>query len=119
MKTVYKYDNEKKLLIDDIEVIDDDYQLSGNETFDVPESGLYLPIKYIDGKWIRTKFEDYQNDFPNVPAPISDNYLAISKQFSGNLLSFANYKIEDGKIDSNLLLQLAKLKKDTINPEVK
>lgn len=119
MKTVYKYDNEKKLLIDDIEVVDDDYQLSDNETFEAPESGLYLPIKYTDGKWIGTKFEDYQKNFPNVPAPISDNYLNVSKQISSNLLSFANYKIEEGTIDSNLLLQLAELKKDTINPEGK
>ncbi|TLQ02797.1 hypothetical protein FEZ51_10365 [Pediococcus stilesii] len=70
MKYVYKVCDDGHF---DILSTNDDYVLQANETFEQPEDGIYLPVKFVDGKIVgatEEEWEAYQAELnKDVPAP--------------------------------------------------
>lgn len=79
MKTIYKYDDNKNLMLEEIENVGDDYKLKANETFIAPQNGLYLPIRFIDNQWIGASIDEYKKQNPDIELPPDADQLIVNQ----------------------------------------
>lgn len=79
MKTIYKYDDNKNLMLEETENVGDDYELKANETFIAPQWGLYSPIRFIDNQWIGTSIAEYKKQNPDIKLPPDVNQLIVNQ----------------------------------------
>ena len=110
MKLVYTWDSDNHF--DKIKQVDDDHELTGNETFTKPESGLYEPRThqgtYPNDTWIGTPKEVWEANQPKVdvqPSPQQKLNATLTTQMAQ--LMADNKKQQ--QINAQLTLQNAQL----------
>lgn len=86
MKAVYTWDSNNLYIPSANKIVPDDYQLSGNETFDEPKDaqghGLIMPIKRSGGQtgqWVGLTQEEYSKAHPAVPEQPSEDAQAMNE----------------------------------------
>lgn len=79
-KAVWSWDGDK-VLIPGAKIVNDDYKLAGNETFEEPLDadgrGLLMPIKRVNGQWRGATQEEYEAAHPAQPVTPSATAQAI------------------------------------------
>ncbi|MDN6162450.1 MAG: hypothetical protein L0I79_06725 [Atopostipes sp.] len=116
-KQIFKKENGQPELIES--VIDED---AGESYFDydestytdiMPESGLYQPIYFRDGKWHGATKEDWEGSLPESDADIPSSNDFLNAQLLANDLEH-NSKIEGLQQDiANLTAELLKIQGGT------
>lgn len=107
-KAVYSWDKDN--IFDSIKIVDDDYELAANETFDKPEDGLYEPIKRKDDKWVGTPKEEWEANQPKVdvkPTAQQQTNAKLSLQLAQLMKKADNQE----KLNARLTIDIATLKK--------
>ena len=83
MKAVYSWDGNNLYIPSANNVVPDDYQLQGNETFEAPIDndgrGLLMPIKHTVNGWVGATQEEYQEAHPAVPEQPSEGAQAMNE----------------------------------------
>lgn len=116
MKAVYSWDSNGFYIPSANRPVPDDYELSGNETFDAPIDanghGLLMPIKRQSGQWIGATQEEYNKAHPAVPEQPSEDAQAMNQL--GLQVATVMGQIKDlNKAVNELGLQFAKSQTDT------
>ncbi|MCW4387543.1 hypothetical protein [Limosilactobacillus oris] len=119
MKAVYTWDSNNLYIPSANKIVPDDYQLSGNETFDKPKDaqghGLIMPIKRSGGQtgqWVGLTQEEYSKAHPAVPEQPSEDAQAMNQL--GLQVATVMGQIKDlNKAVNELGLQFAKSQTDT------
>lgn len=107
-KAVYGWNKDN--IFDSIKIVDDDYELAANETFDKPEDGLYEPIKRKDDKWVGTPKEEWEANQPKVEVKPTAQQQA-NAQMSLQLAQFMKKVGDQDKLNARLTIDIAMLKK--------
>ena len=107
-KTVYSWDNDNHF--DSIKIVDDDYELAANETFDKPEDGLYEPITRTNNKWVGTSKEEWEANQPKVDVKPTAQQQA-NAQMSLQLAQLMKKVGDQDKLNVRLTIDVAMLKK--------
>lgn len=80
-KAVWSWDS-NKVLIPGAKIVDDDYKLASNETFEEPKDlngrGLLTPIKQVNGVWRGATQEEHEAAHPVQPVTPSATAQAIN-----------------------------------------
>lgn len=107
-KAVYSWDDDNHF--DSIKIVDDDYELAVNETFDKPEDGLYEPITRKDDKWVGTPKEEWEANQPKVEVKPTAQQQA-NAQMSLQLAQLVKKVGDQDKLNARLTIDIAMLKK--------
>lgn len=107
-KAVYGWNKDN--IFDSIKIIDDEYELAANETFDKPEDGLYEPIKRKDDKWVGTPKEEWEANQPKVEVKPTAQQQA-NAQMSLQLAQLMKKVGDQDKLNARLTINIAMLKK--------
>lgn len=107
-KAVYSWGKDN--IFDSIKIVDDDYELAANETFDKPADGLYEPIKRKDNNWIGTPKEEWEANQPKVEVKPTAQQQA-NAQMSLQLAQLMKKVGDQDKLNARLTIDIAMLKK--------
>ena len=107
-KAVYSWGKDN--IFDSIKIVDDDYELAANETFDKPADGLYEPIKRKDNNWIGTPKEEWEANQPKVEVKPTAQQQA-NPQMSLQLAQLMKKVGDQDKLNARLTIDIAMLKK--------
>lgn len=107
-KAVYSWDKDN--IFDSIKIVNDDYELAANETFDKPDDGLYEPVKRKDNAWIGTPKEEWEANQPKVEVKPTAQQQA-NAQMSLQLAQLMKKVGDQDKLNARLTIDIAMLKK--------
>lgn len=107
-KAVYSWGKDN--IFDSIKIVEDDYELAANETFDKPADGLYEPIKRKDNNWIGTPKEEWEANQPKVEVKPTAQQQA-NAQMSLQLAQLMKKVGDQDKLNARLTIDIAMLKK--------
>lgn len=86
------------------EIVDDEYILQANETFNKPTDGIYQPYLFKNGEIVGVSAEEWQLKLAEAPKPVQNLVADLTKQL-------ATDKIVQSQANATFLKQLTLLQK--------
>ncbi|QER67568.1 hypothetical protein [Paucilactobacillus nenjiangensis] len=99
-KAVYMYDDNNQFT--STKLVEDDYQISGNETFIAVPDGQYQPSKFTGTEWVGTDKEVYDAEQEKLYQAYLKEHPELAPTVSGEMLAINALGMQVAQIQAKL-----------------